>query len=90
MPRRAKKPFTDHAKTAAWMRANPLTWVQVGIYNSKQSATAVMRRIRTGEGFPSYLPAGAYEAARRMVEEGIAVDARYIGTGPQPTEEDTT
>lgn len=80
MPRRAKRPLADHAACAAVMREHPGEWSQVGVYNSQQSARGMARMIRTGEG-KAYRPAGSFESSIRMVEDGYAVDARYVGGG---------
>lgn len=73
-----RQPFADHAARAAEMRQAPGTWVEVGTYNSRQSALAIRRGIQCA-GIPSYSPAGAFEGGVRMVEDGYAVDARYVG-----------
>lgn len=73
-----RHPFANHAARAEDMRAQPGVWVQVGVYNSRQSATAIVRNIRSAM-IRAYSPAGSYDGGVRMVEDGYAVDGRYVG-----------
>lgn len=86
MSRLARRPMANHIAAAAAMRAQPGTWVHVGVYRTTQSAQTTARWIRIGaERLPSYQPAGAYEPRIALVDDGAAVFARYVGTSsPSP------
>lgn len=73
-----RNPYANHAARAEEMRRAPGTWVETGTYNSRQSAAAVVRGIQSAT-IRAYCPAGSFEGATRMVEDGYAVDARYVG-----------
>lgn len=85
MSRLAKRPRADHQHSAQALRQQPGVWQAVGEYRSRQSATDVAHKIRTGypigastAGTP-YQPAGAYETRLELIEDGTRVHARYTG-----------
>ncbi|WP_426404253.1 hypothetical protein ACN9M0_24950 [Streptomyces sp. R-07] len=54
-------------------------WIEVGIYNSRQSAESTARHIRTADRIRHYTPVGAYETRTALVDDGTALYARYTG-----------
>lgn len=81
MPRWKKRPHAAHALRADDCRRHPGTWIEVGIYNSRQSAQSTARHIRLADDLPQYTPAGAFETRIALVDDGTALYARYSG-GP--------
>jgi hypothetical protein len=79
MPRRLKRPTADHAMRAADMRRHPRVWIEVGTYNSRQSAESTAGHIRRGEHLRHYGPPGAFETRTAPTEHGHTLYARYIG-----------
>ncbi|MEU7010402.1 hypothetical protein [Streptomyces sp. NPDC046332] len=79
MARWPKRPRADHTLRADDCRRHPRVWIQVGIYNSGQSATSTARHIRRADTLPQYTPAGAFETRTAPVESGTALYARYTG-----------
>jgi hypothetical protein len=74
-----KRPIANHAMRADDCRRHPGMWIEVGIYNSRQSAESTARHIRTAERLRYYTPAGAYETRTELVDDGTALYARYTG-----------
>ena len=79
MARWKKRPIADHALRADDCRRHPGMWIEVGIYNSRQSAESTARHIRTAERLRHYQPPGAYETRTALVDDGTALYARYTG-----------
>ena len=73
------KPFANHALRADDCRRHPRMWIEIGTYNSTQSANSVARQIRIAERLPYYSPAGAYETRVTLNDFGATVCARYTG-----------
>lgn len=84
MPRRARRPYVDHAATAAALRAQPRVWLVVGEYRNSITAKGVARMIRTGrsDGVRKigrhYQPAGQYETRTTLTDDGTLLEARYL------------
>lgn len=79
MARWKKRPVADHQLRADAMRRHPGMWIEVGIYNSRQSAVSTARHIRRADPLRHYTPAGAFETRTAPAEHGHALYARYIG-----------
>ncbi|SHI65290.1 LuxR C-terminal-related transcriptional regulator [Streptomyces sp. 3214.6] len=74
-----------HAEAAAQMRAHPLSFVDVGPYASRNSASQAARRVNLGL-IPEFNPAGAFEARPHRIERtrwGLRM--RYLGEPAAPT-----
>lgn len=74
-----------HAEAAAQMRASPLSFVDVGPYASRNSASQAARRVNAGL-MPEFKPAGAFEARPHRIERtrwGLRM--RYLGEPATPT-----
>lgn len=69
----------NHALRADDMRRHPHMWIQVTVYNGRQSANAAAYQIRTGDRLPHYRPAGAFETRTEPHDDGTALYARYTG-----------
>lgn len=85
MSRLAKRPRADHKATADRLRQQPGVWQPVHEYRSTITADDVVYRIRTGcrmgpNSLNPYQPAGAYETRTELTDDGVRVDARYIGS----------
>lgn len=80
-------PTTDR-QAAAWaVEFAAGTEIRVAIYATAASAGAVARGITSGR-IRAYRPAGAFEAAAHVAEEGVTVWARFTGgadLAPLPT-----
>jgi hypothetical protein len=79
MARWKKRPLANHRLRADDCRRHPHMWIEIGTYNSTQSATSTARQIRLAERLPYYTPAGAYETRVTLTDFGAVVCARYIG-----------
>lgn len=79
MARWKKRPLADHALRADDCRRHPGMWIEIGVYNSRQSAVSTARRIRLADRLRHYAPAGAYETRTALVDDGTALYARYTG-----------
>lgn len=76
---RRRYPSANHALRADDMRRHPHMWIEVCVYNGRQSANAAAYQIRTGDRLPAYRPAGAFETRTEPLDGGTALYARYIG-----------
>lgn len=79
MARWKKRPIANHRLRADDMRRHPGMWIEVGVYNSRQSAMSTARHIRVANVLRYYAPAGSFETRTAPVEYGTAVYARYTG-----------
>lgn len=79
MARWKKRPTANHRLRADDCRRHPGVWIEVGLYNSRQSAQSTARHIRIPERIPHYTPAGAYETRVRLTNDGAVLYARYLG-----------
>lgn len=83
MSRLARRTRTNHAETAAALRAQPGMWLPVGEYRANTTADSIAWMIRTARACESgrrYAPAGSFESRTEMTADGTRVMARYIGT----------
>ncbi|MCX4885931.1 hypothetical protein [Streptomyces sp. NBC_00847] len=83
MSRLARRPRTDHAQTAAALRAKPGVWLPVGEYRARTTADSIAWMIQAARdnsqsGF-QYAPAGSFEARTELTDTGTRVLARYVG-----------
>lgn len=60
------------------LRDKPGEWARVAEYRNGGSARQVAHLVRRGS-LAGTAPAGAFEATARVVEDGVAVWARYVG-----------
>lgn len=74
-----KRPTANHALRADDCRRHPGMWIEIGIYNSRQSAQGVGNDIRSANRLRHYAPAGAFETRTALVDDGTALYARYTG-----------
>jgi len=82
MSRLARRTRTNHAQTAAQLRATPGVWLPVGEYRSTTSADGIAWMVRAAPGNESgvrYAPAGSFEAYTELTDTGTRVMARYVG-----------
>ncbi|MEV5977548.1 hypothetical protein [Streptomyces sp. NPDC052114] len=72
----------DHARAAARLRKQPRTWLPVGEYRNRQSASSTTTMIRTASARSGswYQPAGSFEARQVPTDDGTRVEARFVGT----------
>lgn len=76
-------PVTDHQAAAYAVEFAAGSEIRVATYPAAASAVAVARGITTGR-IRGYRPAGAFEAAAHMAEEGATVWARFTGGAELP------
>lgn len=77
-----RRPPTNHADQAAWMKAHPFEWLDVSTYPAAYTAQRVARDIKNGDRATvsrHYGPAGAFETRTTTTEQGTTVHARFIG-----------
>ena len=67
----------SHAAVAAELRLTPGVWGLVGDYSST-SAPGMASHVQTAF-LSAYAPAGSFEARTELTEDGIRVEARYVG-----------
>jgi hypothetical protein len=86
MSRLSRWPRADHKRAAANARREPGVWQSVNTYRSHQTARGMAYMIRTGHpisgpkyGTP-YLPAEAFETRLVPVDDGTALEVRFIST----------
>ncbi|MFD3535200.1 hypothetical protein [Streptomyces sp. NPDC058664] len=79
MARWKKRPTANHRLRADDCRRHPGMWIEVGVYNSRQSAESTGRHVRTADRLPYYTPVGAFETRTELVDDGTALYARYTG-----------
>jgi hypothetical protein len=79
MARWKKRPVANHRLRADDCRRHPGMWIEVGVYNSRQSALGIASHIRLCNRIPYYTPAGAFETRTAPVDDGTALYARYTG-----------
>lgn len=82
MSRLARRPLVDHRETAARLRAEPGTWLPVGEYRHGSGAQGMAGFIRNASGSSGgwYQPAGSFETRTELTENGVRLEARYVGT----------
>jgi len=74
-------PRNDHRASAAQARKNTGLWIFAGSYNSTMSARGAQREVSVAERFPSYRPAGTFEARVELTQDGANLFVRHLGTG---------
>ena len=79
MARWKRRPIANHRLRADDCRRHPRVWIEIGTYNSRQSAESTARHIRRADRLPHYIPAGAYETRTAPTDYGHALYARYVG-----------
>lgn len=79
MARWKKRPATNHTLRADDCRRHPGVWIEIGPYNSRYSAMATARHIRSGDTLPQYTPYGRFETMVRLTDTGALLYARYLG-----------
>ncbi|MEU5595718.1 hypothetical protein [Streptomyces sp. NPDC020298] len=82
MSRLAKRRQVNHKETAEALRRSPGVWLIVGEYRNRSTASSTSYAIRAatpGVG-AWYAPPDSFESRTELVEEGVRVYARYVGT----------
>ena len=81
-PFRRRHRRVSHAAVAAELRLTPGVWGTVGDYTST-SAQSMASHVQTAF-LSAYAPAGTFEARTELTEDGIRVEARYVGDATAP------